>query len=295
MSNELKTSASLITHYSSLITSSSDRPALAPADEEFVLLRLRVAFDDERRDRLVRRFRWQALEAHAIVVLLEDDGLARGEKFRRRNFIPQAREGQLVARPEVYVKVERVAAAREAAVARAARLAYVGEVDRLAVLVHPLTDGVEYGDRLRGDGAVGLGADVEKVVAAVVRARDEVADDLLRRLPGVVGALVTPTVVHRHARLPRAPRLGGLDALFGRGEVARELVAVVDDDVGLKLEDHLVHALRLPALRVQGPGHVVPEHVNLAIVGHQLAQVRVDVLDEAAARGLVRGAARAVR
>src|SRR2546421_3099442 len=103
MSKALVFNSLLITHHSSLITSSSDRPALAPADEQFVLLRLRVALDDERRDRLVRRFRWQALEAHAAVVLLEDDGLAPGEEFRRRNFIPKAREGQLIAGPGVYV------------------------------------------------------------------------------------------------------------------------------------------------------------------------------------------------
>src|SRR5207237_10495929 len=81
--------SSFIIPHSSFL--SSDRPALAPADEQLVLLRLRVAFDDERRDRLVRRFRWQAAEAHAVVVLLEADGLAGGGKFGRGEFGGEAR------------------------------------------------------------------------------------------------------------------------------------------------------------------------------------------------------------
>src|SRR5438105_5899760 len=138
--------------HSSLCTSSPDGPALAPADEQLFLLRLRLALDDESRDGVVRRFGGQAAEADAVVVLLELNRPARGEQARRVDLRAQAGEGQLVAaRPEVDVEVESVAAAREAAVARAARLADVGLVDRDAVLVHPAPDGGEYGDRLRGD------------------------------------------------------------------------------------------------------------------------------------------------
>ena len=106
--------------------------------------------------------------------------------------------------------------------------------------------------------------------------------------------MISPACVHRHAGFPRAGARFRLDALFRRREIALELVAIVDEDVGLELEDHLVHLLRLPSLRIERPGDVVPEDVHFAVVRHQLADLAVDVVDEAPARGLVALAARAV-
>ncbi len=55
-----------------------------------------------------------------------------------------------------------------------------------------------------------------------------------------------------------------------------------------------VHLLRFPAGGVERPGDVVPEDVDLAVVGEQFADLAVDVIDEAAAGGFVGRAARAV-
>src|SRR5215207_1891597 len=210
----------------------SDRPALSAADEQLVLLRLRLAFKRDGRDGRVGRADGETEEAHAVLVLLEADGAPRCQQARRLDLRLKPREGEVVAaRPVMYVEVERVAAAREAAVARPSRLAALAaDVDRLAVARRPAPDRAQDGDGFERHGAVRFGADVEQVVAAVVRAGDEVADDLPRRLPAVVGAVVAPTVVHRHAGLPRAPGLRRLDALLGRGKISGELVAVVDDD-----------------------------------------------------------------
>ena len=55
------------------------------------------------------------------------------------------------------------------------------------------------------------------------------------------------------------------------------------------------HLDALPQLRRrQRPGDVVPEDVDLAVVGHQLAHAALREIEEAAAGGFVRGAQRAV-
>jgi hypothetical protein len=44
-------------------------------------------------------------------------------------------------------------------------------------------------------------------------------------------------------------------------------VPVVDDDVWLKVEDHLVHSLGLPTRGTERPCDVIPQDVHFAIVG----------------------------
>jgi hypothetical protein len=46
-----------------------------------------------------------------------------------------------------------------------------------------------------------------------------------------------------------------------------EEVPVVDDDVWLKVEDHLVHSLGLPTCGIERPCDVIPQDVYFAIVG----------------------------
>src|SRR6266851_3048659 len=206
----------------------------------------------------------------------------------------EAGDGDVFARPEVHMHVEGVAGAGEAGVVGSARQAEVGLVDGFTVGVHPVADLGQDPDRLLGDRAVSPGSDIKQIIAAVANAGDEVADDGLRRLPVIVGTLIAPAIVEGHAALPGAAVGLGDDLLFGSGEVSGELVAVVHDDVGLKLEDHLVHALGLPSPGVERPGDVVPEHVDLAVVGEQLADEAVGVFDEALAGLLIGGAASAV-
>ena len=45
---------------------------------------------------------------------------------------------------------------------------------------------------------------------------------------------------------------------------------------------------------VQRPGNVVPEHVDLSVVGQQFANLPVNIVDKPLARLLVGGAARAI-
>ena len=106
--------------------------------------------------------------------------------------------------------------------------------------------------------------------------------------------MVAPALVHRHAGLPVPAFLLGDDFLFGRAEVARQQIAIVDDDVRLQFEHHVVHLLRFPALRIEGPGDVVPQDVQRAVVGAELAYLAVDVVDKTPTRLLVIGATRTV-
>ena len=190
--------------------------------------------------------------------------------------------------------VERVAFAREARVIGAPRLAVIRCVNAVTVAAHPLADFRQRADGFLGHTAIGARPDVQEVVAGVARARNQILNDASRALPIVIGPLVSPTVVESHARLPRAAFFIRGDLLLGSGKIARKLVAIVDDDVWLKLKDHFIHALGLPTKGVERPRDVVPENINFSVIGEQLANVRVNVFDEAPARRLVGGAASAV-
>src|ERR1035438_10322557 len=180
-----------------------------------------------------------ALTRWAIFFRPTDSGPRPNRRGQRRIYhhslrlylVHQAAERHGIARPVVYVHVERVALAREGGEVGAARLAHLGIVDGLAALLHPLAHLGHDFDRLLGDGSVGFRADIQQVIAGVAGTGDQVPDDGLGRLPIVVGFLITPTVVHRHAGFPGA--LLGHDALFGGGEIALQLIAVVDDDAAL--------------------------------------------------------------
>src|SRR5207248_1586641 len=138
------------------------------------------------------------------------------------------------------------------------------------------------------------GPDVQQIIAGVARARNQILNDAARALPIVIGPLVSPTIIESHAGFPGSAFFVRSDLLLGSGKIARKLVAIVHDDVWLKLEDHFVHALGLPSGGVERPRNVVPENINLSVIGEQLADVRVDIFDESFARSLVRGAASAV-
>ena len=164
------------------------------------------------------------------------------------------------------MNVQRLALPRKIRKHGVARLAGLGIVNRGAIAIHPLPHRAQDAHRLFRNRAVGFRPDVQQVVAAAVRAGAEVPDHRLGALPVVVGALITPTVVHGHAGFPGPAALLRVYVLFGRREIAWQSVPVVHHDVRLQLEHHLVHPLRLPALRVQRPGDVVPQHVDLPVV-----------------------------
>src|ERR1035441_676819 len=183
------------------------------AHEIGVLVGLAVALDGDRGHGIVGSFFGQAKKAHAEFLLLEFHRGAGGQEARRLYLVHQAAEGYGIAGPVVYVHIERVAFARKAGEVGAARLADLGIADGLAALLHPLTHPGHDLDRFRGDGSVGLRADIQQVVAGIAGAGDQVFDNGLGRLPIVVGFLIAPTVVHRHAGFPGT--LLGHDALLG--------------------------------------------------------------------------------
>src|SRR5438876_177167 len=116
----------------------------------------------------------------------------------------------------------------------------VGVVDGLAVDGEPLAYLLEAFDLGGGDVALGVGADVEEVVAAFAGDVDEVAEKGFGGLEvGVVG-LEAPGVVHGHAGLPVAAgvALGGDELLGGLGvALVGATEAVVPDEVGVLVEE----------------------------------------------------------
>src|SRR5690348_11354489 len=229
---------------------------------------------------MVRGFHWQAGETHAEFILQKVYFFSRSEETGRLHLCLQTSYRNIVTRPKMHVHVESVALARKTSVIRAARLAKVGTIDGLAVAAHPLPHFAEHAYRLFGCDTVAPRAYIQEVIAAVAGTRDQVLNDAARTLPIVICPLVAPAIIESHARLPSSPfLLGGYLLLRGR-EVSWEFIAVVDDDLGLKLENHFIHARGFPPGGVQRPRHVIPKHVNLPVVGEQLTDVRVDVFDK---------------
>ncbi|MCU1247396.1 MAG: hypothetical protein JWQ49_425 [Edaphobacter sp.] len=80
----------------------------------------------------------------------------------------------------------------------------VGVVDGFAVDFEPLAHLLEALDLRGGDYAVGVGADVQEVVAALAGDVDEIAEEGFGGLEVGVEGFVAPGVVHGHAGLPVA-------------------------------------------------------------------------------------------
>src|SRR5579871_6123455 len=115
-----------------------------------------------------------------------------------------------------------------------------GVVDGFAVDVEPLAHLLETLDLGGGDDAVGVGADVEEIVAALACDVDEVAEESFGGFEVGIEGLEAPGVVHGHAGLPVATgkALGG-DVLLGGPGVALVGAAetVVPDEVGVLVEE----------------------------------------------------------
>ena len=105
----------------------------------------------------------------------------------------------------------------------------------------------------------------------------------------------SPSCRSSSCRIPTGD-LACLDPLLRRIKIPWKLVAVVDDDVGLKLEAPSRSSLRTPSLWHRAAR---PRRTRGCRSCRSWSSARgrcaVDVIDEAPARGFVRGAARAIR
>ena len=188
------------------------------------------------------------------------------------------------ARPPVNMHVECIAAPGVTGVVTPTKTPAICAEDCTAVGVEPPTHFTEYPGRCFRHSAIRLRSDVEQIVASLFGAVDQICQHRSWRFPTVVRGRISPTVVESHAGLPGAVRLRRFDFLLGGGEIPLESVAIVDDDVRLQLEDHAVNAFRFPLIRGERQADVVPKNVDLAVVGEQLADETVGVVDEPAPR-----------
>src|SRR5579859_538111 len=203
------------------------------ADEDIILSGLTVALQGDGSNWMIGRFGRQTGQADAELVLLEVHLLAGSKESGGLHLRLQTGNRDVVAGPKVHVHVKRVALSREARIIRAARLARIRAVDGVTVAAQPLPDFRQDTHRFFWDGSVGARTDVQQIVARVARARNQILDDAPRALPIVIGALISPAVIQRHAGLPRASLFVSGDLLLRRGEITGQLVAVIHDDVRL--------------------------------------------------------------
>ena len=157
----------------------------------------------------------------------------------------------------------------------------LGSVDRFAVRT-PSTHATAFEtlDLLRRQRAVAARADVQQQVAALARRLAQRVHDLRRRLVRGVAPGRIPTTSSSSCTSPTVPRAPspGSTARVSCSRPSGE--AVVDEDVRLQLADHRRELGRSPLIGCALPLSVEPDHVDLAVVREQLADLseqRVEV------------------
>ena len=145
-------------------------------------------------------------------------------------------------------------------------------IDGIAIFGQPGAHCLQPPDLSRLDAAIRHGTNVEQQVAVPARTGNQRLEALLKGFHVVV-RLPGPLFADGDATLPGAVVLELADALFGRVEILRQAVPVVDEDARLQLADHDVHRLRVVVRRGLAQA-VEPEDVHRAVVGQQLADLR---------------------
>src|SRR5207248_7035829 len=116
--------------------------------------------------------------------------------------------------------VRRVPTLREVGVHMPIKIIAISSVDSGTVPRSPLADGLQDFYRFLRYRAVRLRANIQQVVATPASAGDQIVHDCLRRFPSIVGFVVSPTVIERHAGFPYAPLIRCTDLLLRCGEVS---------------------------------------------------------------------------
>ena len=138
-------------------------------------------------------------------------------------------------------------------------------VNEVSIGIHPTANAGEDFDNSSGIEPSALGPYIEKVIPVAAGATHEISYDRFGRFPIIVCSLITPTIIHRHARFPWLGRC--LNVLFRSGEILRYSGAVVDENVRLKLANHPIHLYGFPAICGERPRNVVPKNVKLSVIG----------------------------
>ena len=124
------------------------------------------------------------------------------ETDRLHRLAPDALQRDAADRILHDVVIQRFAAARDAPVLGLRQVAAAAAVDRFGILLHPAADLPEDLHRFRRDIALCVRTDIQKHIAVLAHALDELFDDHFGRLEVFVLRAVAPVVVHRDAGLP---------------------------------------------------------------------------------------------
>ena len=198
---------------------------------------------------------------------------------------------------QVNVQALAVLALREAAVrghtGEVFRLGHGTAIDGAGIVFHPVSVHLERGLGAGVEIAARGGAHVHQQVSAQSHGVHQHADEHFRRFPGGFIAVIAPGAGERLAGFPHHELAGFLMAhpfqrliLLGRPQILLDFRAVVDHDARLQLARqgdqlfglpivlalalHPFLALFRNAARI---GKIEPQHVDLAIVGEQLAHL----------------------
>ncbi len=155
-------------------------------------------------------------------------------------------------------------------------------VDGLAVGLEPGADLAQALGAGSGHDAIGIGADVEKVVGIFADEIDEGGDEIIGGFPLVVVFFESPSVIKGGAGFPIAFEATGREEV-----VARKIVVTLsvsnptgDETGGLELLDETADASALGF--AEGHRRVEPDHADGAVLGEEFAELRKDFLLEVA-------------
>src|SRR5580700_2779114 len=185
------------------------------ANKPGVLNWFRFAFNRNRSERMIGRIGRQARKSYSEAILFEFHLLAGGKKPRGFYFRHQTRQSNRVARPEINMHVERVLLARKTGKFGSVHLTTIRGVNGGAVTRHPLPHFRQDTHGILRNRAIRLGADVQEIVSAVAGTGNEIPNYSFGALPIVIGPVVAPAVVQRHATFPRPASLLRNDFLLG--------------------------------------------------------------------------------
>ena len=167
-----------------------------------------------------------------------------------------------------------------------------GRINARAVRLHPIPHARQaLLDRLR-EFAAGHGADIEQEIPAFARDVNQLARQIFNRFPIRVVLSVAPGIVDGHAGFPQpTPGQGaGGNVLLWRGIVFGELIAVVDDDLGLERADIGVDLGGVNLLGRVLPAAVPPEDADRTVFSQEVAELPLHILDVTVEARAVHGA-----
>ena len=161
-------------------------------------------------------------------------------------------------------------------------------IDGFCMFMSPPAQCFKDVDLLFGNSAVGFRADIEQKVAAHTDHVGKDADDQVDGFVVSIVRLITPGIVHRHAKFP-VFIFGSADreSLLRGGIIPIARKTGVDDDLRIVFQQHLPDFCRMPLFGALLPVAVEPEKVRIELSGDLIDLVEVEFHKGVPADGII--------